>query len=134
MKYLLDANACVGWLRNNQPTLVARVNATPPDDIRLCSVVVGELEYGVEKSPLAFRPANAARLALFRAKYGSLPYDDSAAEEYGRIRAVLATAGQLIGPNDLMIAAIARLHGLAVVTHNTAEFGRVHGLSVEDWQ
>jgi tRNA(fMet)-specific endonuclease VapC len=134
MKCLLDANACVGWLRNNQPKLVAHIDATPNSDIRLCSVVVGELEYGVEKSPLAYRPANAARLALFRAKYESLPFDDPAAVEYGRIRAYLATAGQLIGGNDMMIAAVALLHGLTVVTHNAAEFGRVLGLNVEDWQ
>jgi len=40
----------------------------------------------------------------------------------------------LIGPNDLMIAAIALANGLTVVTHNIGEFGRVPGLNVEDWQ
>jgi tRNA(fMet)-specific endonuclease VapC len=39
-----------------------------------------------------------------------------------------------IGPNDLLIAAIALAHGMVVVTHNTAEFQRVRGLSVEDWE
>jgi tRNA(fMet)-specific endonuclease VapC len=134
MKYLLDANACIGWLRNNQPRLIARMNANPQGDILLCSVVVGELVDGVERSPAARRATNAARLATLRATYSSLPYDDDAAEEYGRIRAHLASSGRLIGPNDLMIAAIARLHGMTVVTHNTAEFGRVPGLLVEDWQ
>jgi tRNA(fMet)-specific endonuclease VapC len=40
----------------------------------------------------------------------------------------------MIGPNDLMIAAIARAHALALVTHNTAEFGRVEDLALEDWE
>ncbi|HYH67125.1 MAG TPA: type II toxin-antitoxin system VapC family toxin, partial [Urbifossiella sp.] len=62
------------------------------------------------------------------------PYDDPAAEECGRIEAHLAAIGRLIGPNDLQIAAIARFRGMTVVTHNTAEFGRVPGLLVEDWQ
>jgi tRNA(fMet)-specific endonuclease VapC len=134
MIYLLDANACIGWLRNNQPKLVARINTTPQDDLRLCSVVVGELVDGVERSSPTKRATNVARLALLRGLYTSLPYRDPEAEEYGLIRAYLAAAGRLIGHNDIMIAAIARLHGLTVVTHNTAEFGRVPGLLVEDWQ
>ena len=40
----------------------------------------------------------------------------------------------MIGIHDLMIAAIAKANNLTAVTHNTAEFGRVHGLVVEDWQ
>jgi tRNA(fMet)-specific endonuclease VapC len=39
-----------------------------------------------------------------------------------------------IGPNDLMIAATARAHGLTLVTHNSAEFVRVPGLPLEDWE
>jgi tRNA(fMet)-specific endonuclease VapC len=40
----------------------------------------------------------------------------------------------LIGPNDLMLAAIALANQLTVVTHNTAEFRRVSGLAVKDWK
>ena len=51
-----------------------------------------------------------------------------------RLIAHLATIGQVIGPNDLFIAAIALANQLTLVTHNTAEFSRVRGLSIEDWQ
>jgi tRNA(fMet)-specific endonuclease VapC len=50
------------------------------------------------------------------------------------IRTDLAAQGKLIGPNDLMIAAIARTHQATLVTHNVGEFGRVAGLQLEDWQ
>jgi tRNA(fMet)-specific endonuclease VapC len=61
-------------------------------------------------------------------------FDDAAAEHYVRIRADLAAKGRPIGPNDLMIAAIALANRFTLVTHNTREFGRVAGLIVEDWE
>jgi len=78
--------------------------------------------------------SNRALVANLRGQYASLPFDDRAAEHYGPLRADLASKGTPIGPNDLMIAAIALAHRLTVVTHNTAEFCRVPGLNVIDWQ
>jgi len=46
----------------------------------------------------------------------------------------LARKGTPIGPNDLQIAAIALSHDLTLITHNTAEFNRVDGLQLEDWE
>jgi tRNA(fMet)-specific endonuclease VapC len=39
----------------------------------------------------------------------------------------------VIGPNDLLIAAICRANGLTRVTTNTGEFQRVAQLKIEDW-
>ena len=50
------------------------------------------------------------------------------------IRADLHTQGKPIGPNDLLIAAIARAHDAVLVTHNTGGFGRVIGLRMADWE
>jgi tRNA(fMet)-specific endonuclease VapC len=65
--------------------------------------------------------------------FQSLSFDDNAAAVYADIRHALEVAGQTIGPYDLQIAAICRLHGLTLVTSNTDEFSRVNGLQVEDW-
>ena len=67
-------------------------------------------------------------------QFVSLPFDDAAAEVYGRIRAALEAAGTLIGPYDLQIAAIALANDLTLITHNIREFGRVAGLRIEDWE
>jgi tRNA(fMet)-specific endonuclease VapC len=62
-----------------------------------------------------------------------LPFDDTAADYYDRIRATLERAGQPSGAHDLMIAPQARSLGLRLVTNKTREFERAPGLLLEDW-
>lgn len=132
MIYLLDTNACIHLLNQRRPELIARFRQRSPADIALCSVVKAELLYGAQRSQR--REANLQTLRALFAPLASLPFDDNAAEHYGQIRADLLAQGRPIGPNDFMIAAIARAHGATLVTHNTAEFSRVPGLRLEDWE
>jgi tRNA(fMet)-specific endonuclease VapC len=97
-------------------------------------VVLGELISGAYHSGPAYRSNNLTQIATLRQQFASLPFDDPAAEQYGRVREQLASAGMPIGPNDLLIASIALANGLTLVTHNTTEFSRVPGLAIEDWQ
>ena len=62
-----------------------------------------------------------------------LPFDISAAEGYGEIRAELERKGTPIGPLDMMIAGHARSLGYTVVTNNIKEFERIDGLRLENW-
>ena len=78
--------------------------------------------------------ANLQLLKTFFAPLQSLPFDDRSAEEAGQIRADLAAQGTPIGPNDLLIAAIARAHDAILVTHNHNEFTRVTNLRVVNWE
>ena len=109
-----------------------KLAAATPGSVVLCSVVVAELIYGAERSD--YRAKTLAQVRTFCEPFESLPFDDRAAEEYGAIRAHLARQGTPIGPNDLMIAAIAIANSLTLVTHNTLEFSRVPRLVLEDWQ
>jgi tRNA(fMet)-specific endonuclease VapC len=54
---------------------------------------------------------------------------ERAAELYAELRA----RGQLIEDADLLIAAVALVHDMTLVTHNTAHFTRITGLQVDDW-
>lgn len=121
-------------MRNNSPRIVARIQIESASNIVLCSVVLGELLYGVERSDPIHRPRTAAILQQLRERFVSLPFDDDAAGIYGVIRADLTGRGLIIGGNDMMIAATAMAHGLTLVTHNISEFGRIPGLMLEDWQ
>jgi len=129
--YLLDTNACIAYLTGRSSRLAARIRSVSPRDLVLCSVVKAELLHGARKS--ARVEANLERLNAYFAPLASLPFDDLAAEHYGVIRAELEQRGTPVGPNDLMIAAIARAHGLTLVTANLEEFGRVPALRIEDW-
>lgn len=62
MPYLLDANAWIGWLRQNQPKLVARIKQEGAGNIFLCSIVLGELLYGAERSAPTHQAANHQRV------------------------------------------------------------------------
>ncbi len=134
MAWLLDTNAWIKLLKPRQPagqSIAHRLSLLEEKDIRLCAVVKAELWHGAEK--FGDREARLARLAEVFVRYASLPFDDAAARHYATIRHELETRGQVIGPNDLKIAAICLAHGLTLVTSNTDEFGRVTGLKLEDW-
>lgn len=121
--YLLDTNACIRILNGTSPSLAAHLRTVPRSLVRLSSVVKAELLYGARKSTRIAE--NLRLLERFFHTIASLPFDDRCAEEYGLLRAELDRAGTPIGPNDLMIAATARVRLAILVTHNIREFSRV---------
>ena len=52
-----------------------------------------------------------------------------ASEIYGELK----PKGQKIGDSDILIAATALVHSLTVISNNTKHFGRIAGLSQENW-
>lgn len=130
--FLLDTNTCIQlWQRKNL-TVRKRFSLLKPTEVALCSVVKAELLLGAHKSQN--RDSNLQLLKDLFSPLSSFQFDDAAAEEYGIIRYELESAGKVIGANDLMIASIAKANKLTLVTHNTNEFSRVKGLSIEDWE
>ncbi|QFS52104.1 type II toxin-antitoxin system tRNA(fMet)-specific endonuclease VapC [Nostoc sphaeroides] len=132
MRYLLDTNVCARYLNGRSLLIRERLRLTNVKEIAVCSVVKSELFYGAMRSNNPTR--TLARQQEFLNLFVSLPFDDSTALVYGRIRAELLASGTPIGPNDFQIAAIALTHSLTLVTHNTREFSRVSGLVTEDWE
>ena len=130
--YLLDSNVCIHLLNNRHTQIEQHFRNLSPTEIALCSIVKAELLFGARHSQRV--EANLQLLHHFFAPLNSLSFDDRCAEEYGVIRADLSAQGKIIGPNDLLIAAIAKAHDAILVTHNTHEFSRITGLRLEDWQ
>ena len=132
MIYLLDTNVCIHLLNEKHPAILQHFRLHSAADIALCSVVKAELLYGARRSQRM--EANLQLLKAFFAPLQSLPFDDECAEHYGQIHADLLNQGKPIGPNDILIAAIARANDATLITHNTGEFSRVAGLRMEDWE
>ena len=62
-----------------------------------------------------------------------LSFDEQASYQYSLIRTNLESKGQIIGLNDLFIAAHAKSLDAVLITNNTREFQRVENLKIEDW-
>ncbi len=131
MRYLLDTNIWILYLKNRNTLIESRLKTVPAREITSCSVVLAELLHGARKYGNGARREALVRKTL--EPYISLPFCDIAARHYAEIRDHLESSGTIIGSHDLLIASIARAHALTVATGNSAEFSRVPGLNVEDW-
>ncbi len=131
MKYFLDTNICIYALKDKFPRIKERMEKLSPSEIAIPSMVKAELYYGAQKSQNKNKVISA--LDKFLAPFDIIPFGDKEVMTYAEIRATLEKSGNIIGPNDLIIAATTLSHGATLVTHNTREFDRVENLSVEDW-
>ena len=130
MRFLLDTNIVSDLVRHPRGRISDCVSEVGEKDVCTSIVVAAELRYGATKK-------NSSRLtAQLEAVLGAievLALETPADAVYGVIRAGLERTGQLIGANDLLIAAHALALGLTVVTDNEREFSRINGLRVENW-
>src|SRR6266403_2239305 len=77
-----------------------------------------------------FRTLRPGEAVLSVITFGELVYG---AEKSAQRGAELERKGEMIGNNDLWIAAHAKAAGLVLVTNNEREFRRVRGLKVQNW-
>ena len=131
MKWLLDTSVCVPLINRTDESTAERLLDHAPGSVLLCSVVKAELYFGARNS--ARVAENLLRVERFCRAFESLPFDDQAAAHYAVIRSQLRREGRPIGANDLMIASIALVGEVTLVTRNLDEFARVPGLEVERW-
>ncbi|MEQ1860349.1 MAG: type II toxin-antitoxin system VapC family toxin [Chthoniobacteraceae bacterium] len=94
------------------------------------SIVLGEYRFGLSGSRL--RAELDAKLGRLQRLAQVLVVDAETARHYATIRRELKDAGTPIPENDLWIAALARQHGLPLLS-NDAHFDHVHSLTRVGW-
>lgn len=95
------------------------------------SIVKAELLLGAIKSNRPIREQRRVEGLLL--PFEIVPFDESAAYQYAKIRAELENAGNTIGANDYIIAATTLANSAILVTNNVDEFKRISGLTIESW-
>lgn len=106
------------------------------DEVAVSAVTIGELHYGVAvagDSLTQLRRSQRVRAILDRLEV--LPFDESTAEYYGALAALVRQHGRDPRPRrmDLQIAATAARHGLVLLTRNGSDFaGLESALTVVD--
>jgi tRNA(fMet)-specific endonuclease VapC len=131
LRFLLDTNICIYIRRRRPPGVVTRFAALQPGEAALSVITYGELAFGCEKGPAPMQArANLEELVQM---IPVMPMPADAGRIYGSIWAVLGARGEMIGANDLWIAAHALATDLTVVTNNEKEFTRVSGLKIQNW-
>jgi len=130
-KYMLDTNICIYIRQNRPPKVLARFRRLKPGDAVLSVITYGELVHGAEKSQ--HKTKALQQLADLAQLLPVISLPEEAAQAYGESRANLERQGQIIGNNDLWIAAHAKAANLTVITNNEREFKRIPGLKVRNW-
>jgi tRNA(fMet)-specific endonuclease VapC len=127
--YLLDTDA-VSFALRGAGNVAATILSKRPSQIAISSLTLGELRFGAEKR----KSRKLHKLVdVFAETVDTLPFDAVAANQFGKLCALLERRGTPIGTIDTMIAGHAQALDRVLVTNNAKRFTRVPGLKLENW-
>jgi tRNA(fMet)-specific endonuclease VapC len=129
MRFLLDTDTCSAHMR--RPAKLAHRFIQYFGQMAIPTIVLAELYAGAHKHP------NPARLLSLIAdllqEVDVIDFDAACAERFGRERGLLLQQGICVSRIDLLIASVALVHDLTLVTHNTADYRNIPNLRLDDW-
>jgi tRNA(fMet)-specific endonuclease VapC len=129
MSFLLDTNTISDHLKRPSASFHRFVQHS--GRLAVPTIVLGELytwAYGRSDPSMILGPLEdlAAQLEI-------LPFDVESARSFGKLRVLLSRGGVTVDPVDLMIASMALVHDLTLVTDNTRHFVHVPDLRLVNW-
>jgi tRNA(fMet)-specific endonuclease VapC len=129
MSHLLDTNICSAHFR--RPAGLAHRFFQYGGGLCVPTVALAELYAGAyhipDPGPLLTKIADLLNDVQI------LDFDHACAEQFGMVRGNLLKQGISVPTADLMIASVALVHNLTLVTNNTADFQNIPGLRLDDW-
>lgn len=129
MKYLLDSNICIHFLRG-QHGLIDKLKAVELKNCAISEITLAELVFGAENSNNPDK--NHEIIEKFISQLTILPIFDSILT-YGKEKSRLRKTGKMISDFDLLIGCTAVEKDLIMITENTREFERISGIKIENW-
>ena len=130
MRYMLDTDICIHVINERPPAVLQAFRQHAAEGLGISSVTAGELFHVVARTG---SERNLRALRQFIEPLEVAPFDATAAEVFGSLRAWLHSQGTPIGPYDTQIAAHAHAMGVTLVSNNTRQFARVPNLRVQNW-
>lgn len=117
--------------------VVRWVEKQPAAELFTTSITEAEIFYGIELLPSGKRREGllAAAEAMFADDFASrvIGFETNAARAFSRIAARRRALGKPISHPDAQIAAIAQLHGAALVTRDVADFDDCDIRLIDPW-
>jgi tRNA(fMet)-specific endonuclease VapC len=130
MSFLLDTNIISVHLRRSSG--LAHRFFQYSGRLYTTSIVLAELFVWAHNRPDPTKILKIIDDLLFQ-EVTLLNYDRDCAYEFGRLRVELRRIGIEVPIMDLMIASVALVHDLTLVTHNTKDYRNIPGLHLDDW-
>ena len=130
MKYLLDTDILIFWLKGNQ-TIEAKAAQLGLEQLSYSIISLAELYFGAYHSQ--YLEKNLLAVEIVRQKLQLLNFNEESAKLFGKIKAKLKQQGNIILDADIMIASIALSNELILVTNNSNHFQRIPYLKLENW-
>ncbi len=130
MKYLLDTDICIYWLKG-KTTVRAKVEQVDWSDIAICVITATELYFGAYNSNKIEQNLKTAE--TFIQSITVLSLSNNTLKKFGQLKAQLRQAGTPVADFDLLIASVAIAEKLTLVTNNTRHYQRIAGLNLDNW-
>ena len=130
MRYLLDTNICVYFLKQDAK-IVNKIATLSAADLAISCFNLAELLFGAYNSE--FIEKNLERVSYIETTIEVLPFDRKAIDNFSVIKADLKKQGRLVDDFDMLIAAVALSNDLILVTNNEKHFERIPDLAIENW-
>src|SRR2546421_6324862 len=133
MLFLFDTNAVSDYMRGDVRIAARFAALTATDQAIICSIVRGEILWGIRRLPQGRRRSDleqAAAIALPALQ--CFPVPESAGDQYSKIKLDSQSAGFTLDENDMWIAATTLALGATIITRDK-DFSRIVGLTIQDW-
>ncbi len=130
MKYLLDTDICVYWLKKDD-RVEQNAISVGLENIAISFMTLSELYYGAHKSQRV--EENLAAISLLTAKVSIVDSNDQICARFGKLKVFLEKQGTIIDDADLFIGACALATGATLVTNNMRHFERIEELRLQNW-
>jgi tRNA(fMet)-specific endonuclease VapC len=131
MKYLLDTNIVIFWLKKRY-SIGDKITEVGESNCYVSDVTVAELCYGVECSAPDLIEHKRGRLHEIIANINIIPFA-VAIDYYAKEKARLRAAGEMISDFDLLVGATAVQQNMTMVSNNVKHLSKIRGIDLVDW-